>query len=84
MKHFIVYHGNGEKLALKLDMAKAYDRVEWNFIEAAILKLGYNRLWVAKVMRCVRTVKFSILLNGNIRGDIKPTRGLRQGNPLSP
>ncbi|XP_062080600.1 uncharacterized protein LOC133785369 [Humulus lupulus] len=73
------YYGNGTKLALKLDMAKAYDRVEWNFVEAVMLKLGYCGSWVEKVMRCVRSITFSILLNGNIKGNIKPSRGLKQG-----
>ena len=47
------YYGNGASLALKLDMAKAYDRVEWAFIEGAMLKMGYSNQWVDKIMRCV-------------------------------
>lgn len=76
--------GGNHELALKLDMNKAYDRVEWDFLEAALVRFGLNHGWVRLVMECVTTVTFSIVLNGNAGEFFKPNRGLRQRDHLSP
>ncbi|KAK9938568.1 hypothetical protein M0R45_015297 [Rubus argutus] len=76
--------GGNHDLGLKLDMNKAYDRVEWDFLEAALLKFGFDRNWVRLVMSYVISVSFSIVLDGNAGAFFKPKRGLRQGDPLSP
>lgn len=73
-----------EWMAIKTDMSKAYDRVEWNFLEVLMEKMGFDRVWIRWIMACVRTVSFSVLLNGNSHGFIRPERGIRQGDPLSP
>ncbi|XP_019157468.1 PREDICTED: uncharacterized protein LOC109154044 [Ipomoea nil] len=70
--------------ALKLDMAKAYDRMEWCFLEGMLGALGFERRWVELLMMCVTTINYTIQVNGEAVGTVRPSRGIRQGDPLSP
>jgi hypothetical protein len=70
--------------AVKLDMHKAYDRVEWCFLEKMMIKLGFSARWVSLIMACVSSVRYSIRFNSNTTETFTPTRGIRQGDPLSP
>ena len=70
--------------AIKLDMHKAYDRVEWCSLKEIMLKLGFKEIWVNLVMECVSTMEYRVRINDDEMESFKPTRGLRQGDPLSP
>lgn len=61
-------------MAMKLDINKAYDRVKWVFLEKIIREMGFHEQWVQLVMMCVQTVSYSILVNGEPRGNIHLTR----------
>ena len=65
-------------------MSKAYDRVEWDFLEGIMVQMGFVEKWISLVMACVKSVSYSVLLNREPRGLIYPSRGIRQGDPLSP
>lgn len=75
--------GRRGTIALKLDISKAYDRVEWGFLRKKLLTMGFNGRWVNFVMDCVSSVSYSFILNKRVCGDVTPSRGLRQGNPLA-
>ncbi|CAN1177768.1 LINE-1 retrotransposable element ORF2 protein [Linum perenne] len=83
--HFLKTKKSGKAgfMALKLDMEKAYDRIEWAFLFKALSQLGFHPHFIHLIHECVTTTSYTVSINGFRHGSIKPTRGLRQGDPLS-
>ncbi|CAN1817498.1 Putative ribonuclease H protein At1g65750 [Linum perenne] len=73
-----------QDLCLKLDMRKAYDLVEWDCLLSLLQAQGFSEKWRSWIASCISTVKFEILFNGQPLESFNPTRGIRQGDPLSP
>ena len=63
-------------MAVKLDMSKAYERVEWVYLENIMRKMGFNEKWIGLTTMCIKIVTYSILVNGEPQGLIQPTRGI--------
>ena len=70
--------------ALKIDISKACDRVDWKFLKAVLLAMNFSPWWIGWVMECVSTVQFTLLVNGSMTQTFNPSKGLRQGDPMSP
>jgi hypothetical protein len=68
----------------KLDMEKAFDHVNWNFLLYLLRRCGFGEKWCMWIKQCISTVRFSVLVNGSPCGYFGSSRGVRQGDPLSP
>ncbi|RVW50576.1 Transposon TX1 uncharacterized 149 kDa protein [Vitis vinifera] len=71
-------------LICKLDIEKAYDSINWKFLLKTLHKMGFGPRWVGWMWSCISTAKFSVLVNGVPAGFFPSSKGLRQGDPLSP
>ncbi|XP_060968346.1 uncharacterized protein LOC133035920 [Cannabis sativa] len=71
-------------MALKLDLSKAYDRVDWHFLCAMLSRLGFDDKWVRLIFGFLSSVQYNVVSSGYTLGPITPSRGLRQGDPISP
>jgi len=70
--------------ALKIDLRKAFDTVSWEFILAGLEAIAIPQCMITWIKICISTAHYTINMNGELHGFFKSTRGLRQGDPLSP
>ena len=73
-----------EGVVFKIDFEKAYDHVSWDFLDHVMEMKGFGIRWRKWMRGCLSSVSFAVLVNGNAKGWVKASRGLRQGDPLSP
>lgn len=76
--------GNKKAMAIKLDLEKAYDLLDWRFIRGCLTQFGFSNAWCDRIMNCVSSTSFSLLINGSPYGHFRASKGIRQGDPLSP
>lgn len=79
-----LHRTNRPTLFLKLDIAKAFDTLRWDFLLEALEKVGFGVRWRDWVSMLLSSASSSVFLNGTTGRSFKHRRGVRQGNPLSP
>lgn len=69
---------------MKIDLEKAYDRLDWNFLRDTLLEVGLDHNFCNLIISCVSLSSFQVMFNGSKTESFAPSRGIRQGDPLSP
>lgn len=76
--------GKQGAMIIKIDLEKAYDRVDWQFLEEVLQKVGFTTTLIRVILNCIRSTKLSVIWNGQHLEAFNPERRLTQGDPLSP
>ena len=77
------FKGRNGYMAIKLDLEKAYDKLEWSFIRKMLIRFNFLENLIELIMSCISSVSTSLLFNGGCMDSFWPSRGIRQGDPLS-
>ncbi len=77
------YRSKVRTMALKIDLKKAYDPLEWSFIRHTLQFFNFPSSWIELIMSCISSSSLSILVNGECLENFSPSKGIRQGDPLS-
>jgi len=72
-----------ELLLLKVDFEKAYDLVDWGYLDVVMGRMSFPFLWRKWIKECISTATTSVLVNDSLTDEFPLERGLRQGDPLS-
>ena len=73
-----------ELLLFKVDFEKAYNSINWGYLQEVVMKMGFLTLWRIWIKECTETATASVLVNGSPIKEFSLGKGLRQGDPLSP
>ena len=77
-------HRSGEPgILCKMDVEKAYDYVNWNFLLYMLKRCGFGVKWCSWISFCISLVMFTVVVHGSPEGFFDDSWGIRQGNPLS-
>jgi len=71
-------------MIIKVDLAKSYDRINWNFLREILGAFGFNLAWISYISGMISSVFFSTLVNRAPWTTFKAYRGIFEGDPLSP
>ena len=79
-----IVRGNSSVVLCKLDLEKAHDHVDWSFLLPVPTKMSFGEQWISWISWCIYSASFFVMINGSPCGFFQSSRGLRQGDSLSP